>query len=216
MKNYENVWQSILPIRMPVIIRIDGKCFHQLTRRCKKPFDPIVADSMDYTAKTLLYNIQNSRFAYVQSDEISLLLIDYNTFQTQQWLGGNIQKMVSISAAIASLAFTKQFSRDALFDSRVFFLPEKEVCNYFIWRQQDATRNAIQGLAQSFYSDKQLFSKNCDEMQEMLFQKGINFNDESPYWKRGRIITKDDIDRNIPIFTADRYFIEKFLKITES
>jgi tRNA(His) 5'-end guanylyltransferase len=103
----------------------------------------------------------------------------------------------------------------AYFDSRAFILPENEVCNYFLWRQQDCTRNSIQMVAQSMYSHKELHEKNSAELQEMTFQKGINWNDYEPYWKRGRVITHEGVDRGIPIFTEDRKYIEKFLEIEE-
>jgi tRNA(His) 5'-end guanylyltransferase len=170
---------------------------------------------MDITAQALVQRVQNVRCAYVQSDEISLLLIDYNTLNTQQWFEGNIQKMVSISAAIASTTFTKAWSVEGLFDSRVFILPPAEVTNYFLWRQLDATRNSINMVAQSLYSHKELQHVNIKEAQELIFQRGINWNDYESYWKRGRVVTKEGVDRNIPIFTEDRNYIEKFMEIEE-
>jgi tRNA(His) 5'-end guanylyltransferase len=217
MKLFENAYRIYLPPRMPIIIRVDGKAFHTLTRGCEKPFDAMFAATMDSTATALLEEVQDARMAYVQSDEVSLLLIGYNTFASEHWFSNNLQKMVSISAAVAAATFTMCWGKEqpACFDSRVFILPENEVCNYMLWRQQDATRNSIQMVAQSMYSHKQLLGKNCNELQEMVFQKGINWNDYEPYWKRGRVITKEGIDRNIPIFTEDRQYIERFMEIEE-
>jgi tRNA(His) 5'-end guanylyltransferase len=112
----------------------------------------------------------------------------------------------------------------ALFDSRVYNIPKEEVCNAFIWRQQDATRNAIQMLGQAHFSHKQLQNKNCNEIQEMLFQEeAINFNNLPTYQKRGACIIKetymkDDtlrtrwiVDKDIPIFTQDTNYIERYL-----
>jgi tRNA(His) 5'-end guanylyltransferase len=112
----------------------------------------------------------------------------------------------------------------ALFDSRIYNIPKEEVCNALIWRQQDATRNAIQMVGQANFSHKQLQNKNCNQIQEMLFQeKQINFNDLPTYQKRGTCIvketyTKEDTqrtrwveDKDIPIFTQDRNYIEKYL-----
>jgi len=180
-------------------------------------------------AYSLLREVQNARFAYVQSDEISLLLIDYNTFNSQQYFDGNLQKMVSVAASVASVQFTIQWDeiertpeieqdiRPAYFDGRAFILPESEVCNYFIWRQQDCTRNAVQMVARAHFSHKQCHKKSCNELQEMLFQeKGINFNDTETRWKRGRVVLSDGtVDDEIPLFTHDRQYIEKFLEIEE-
>lgn len=215
MKGYEFVTRQYLTRRMPVIIRVDGKAFHTLTRGCERPFDSHLAQIMDETAQALIAKVQNVRCAYVQSDEISLLLIDYNTLNTQQWFDGNIQKMVSLSAAIASVTFTKLWSAEGLFDSRVFVLPKEEVCNYFLWRQLDATRNSINMVAQSLYSHRELQEVNIKKAQELIFQRGINWNDYEAYWKRGRMVTKEGVDRNIPIFTDDREYVEKFMVIEE-
>ncbi len=215
MKSYENVNRQYVLPRMPAIIRLDGKSFHSVTRKCEKPFDKALGNSMDSTAQFLMNEIQNSRMAYVQSDEISILLIDYNNFQSQQWFGGNIQKIVSVSASIAGVKFSSAFGKDCYFDSRIFVLPEREVANYFVWRQQDCTRNSISMVAQSLYSSKQLFKKNSSDMQEMIFQKGINWDDYNPYWKRGRIVLKDNIDEFIPIFSKEREYIERFMEVDE-
>lgn len=215
MKSYENAHRTLLPPRIPVILRVDGKAFHTLTKGCEKPFDAKVANSIDEVAIALVHNVQNARFAYAQSDEVSLLLIGYNTFNSQSWFDGNIQKMVSISASIASVAFTKAFGETGYFDSRVFILPEADIANYFLWRQQDSTRNSIHMVARSLYSHDELLDKNIDQMQEMIFQKGSNWNDYEPYWKRGRVITKHGVDRQIPIFSTDREYIEKFMAIED-
>lgn len=218
MKSYESVWhEKFLIPRMPVIIRVDGRAFHSKLRKEARPFSQKFATYMDIVAMDMIEDIQNARFAYIQSDEVSLLLIDYNRFDSQQWFGGNKEKMVSISASIASTSLSFRMKRCFLFDSRVFNLPEREVVNYFIWRQQDATRNSIQMVARSLYSHKQLFNKNTDEQQEMIFQKGENWNDYPAYWKRGRIFAKDGelTDDDIPVFSKNREYIEKFMAIEE-
>jgi len=251
MKTYEGVTRNYLIRRTPVIIRVDGKAFHSFTKEFQKPFDMVLMECMWETAKYLCANVQGCKLAYVQSDEISLLLTDYEGIGTQAWFENNILKMVSISASMATLSFNNSFENSyykyilnnkvtdltvkqsmkygekidtALFDSRVFNLPKEEVCNYFIWRQQDATRNAIQMVGQANFSHKQLQNKNCNQIQEMLFQeKGINFNDLPIYQKRGVCIIKeyyqkDEVqrsrwieDRDIPIFTQDRNYVEKFI-----
>ena len=104
----------------------------------------------------------------------------------------------------------------AMFDSRCFNIPKEEVANCFIWRQQDATRNAIQLLGQNFFSAKDLHKKTCSDIQDMLMlDKGINFNNERTDFKRGACCYKQDgvwvVDKEIPIFTQDREYIERWL-----
>lgn len=214
MKAYENTYRYRLLPRMPVIIRVDGKAFHSVTRNCVEPFDIHLVSAVDQAALALMEEVQNARCAYVQSDEISLLLVDYNKFASQQWFDGNLQKIVSVSAAIASVAFSDFFDVTAVFDGRAFVLPEREVVNYFVWRQQDAVRNSIQMVAQSLYSHKQLHRKNCDELQDMIVAAGKNWNDESDYFKRGRMVTRNGIE-NVPIFTQERSYFDRFLEVEE-
>jgi len=176
-------------------MRLDGKAFHTLTRRCEKPFDNIFSDCMKKTAIALCSEIQGSKCAYVQSDEISILISDFDKLNTSAWFDYNIQKMTSIAASIASVTFTKNFFIDgygvvlppqlALFDCRVFNIPKEEVCNYFIWRQKDWERNSIHMLAQSHFSHNELMNKNQSDIHEMLYGKGVNWSKLSNEWKNG-------------------------------
>jgi len=210
---YEYRTKYMLPRRTFTIIRVDGKAFHSYTRGLQKPFDDQLMFDMNETARFLCSNIQGAKFAFVESDEISVLMTDFEKLTTDAWFDGNVQKIVSISASLATGYFN--FLRPkklAFFDSRVFTLPYKtEVENYFIWRQQDATRNSIASVAQSLYSHKELMNKKTDEMQEIIFQKGINWNDYESKYKRGRGIIKNEkwevID--LPIFTQEREFFNK-------
>ena len=111
--NYEQIPKLRLTRRTPVIIRIDGKAFHTFTKKFKKPFDHILMDTMQLTMKFLCENIQGCMLGYTQSDEISLLLTDYTTFETQPWFDYEVQKICSISASMATLAFNKEFTRMA-------------------------------------------------------------------------------------------------------
>lgn len=271
--NYENISRYYLTRRMPVIIRIDGKAFHTFTRGFKKPFDDIFVKTMQDTMKYLCENIQGCVLGYTQSDEISLVLVDYAELTTDAWFGNNLQKMCSVSASMATLAFNKFFSEQvqdfmyaccddfgddvlpekqndyelaynvyfkklytAMFDSRVFTIPKEEVCNYMIWRQQDATRNSIQSVGQANFSQKELHGQSCNNIQDMLMtQKGINWNDYATTLKRGSCCIKVDdgltkydevgnicgytqrskwvIDNEIPIFSQDRNYIEKLINV---
>ena len=210
---YEDRTRYKLARRTNTIIRIDGKAFHTYTKGLQRPFDQGLMEDMNKTTEYLCQNIQGAKFGYVQSDEISILITDYDDITTHAWFDGNLQKMASIAASLATAKFNQlRMARStwegsdiagyleqddienfklAHFDARVFQIPyQEEVINYFIWRQQDATRNSISSVAQSLYSAKELHGKKTDEMQEMIFQKGINWNDYSPREKRGSVICK--------------------------
>jgi len=229
MKCYESVSRDYLMKRTPVIIRLDGKSFHTFTKGFDKPFDERLMKIMIETTKFLVRSIDGCYFGYTQSDEISLLLVDYKTLQTEAWLNNNIQKIVSISSSLSTAFFNQQFKIKfsgtlksdnlAFFDSRAFNLPKEEVVNYFIWRQQDASRNSVQMIGRSYFSHKELINKSCDNIQEMLFSKfGVNYNNIETYKKRGTCIFYKDIyriDKEIPIFTQDRNYIQHFVDIGE-
>ncbi len=132
---YENCSKIVLPRRMPLIIRLDGKAFHTLTRGCEKPFDMNIIKLMDQTTKYLCKNIQGAVLAYVQSDEISILVHNYKRLTSSAWFDNELEKIVSITAGMASAYFTMMYNesviayrnhRDILkpciFDSRVFVL----------------------------------------------------------------------------------------------
>lgn len=234
MKRYEECHNILLTRRLPLIIRIDGKAFHGL--KLNKPFDEEFAYFMSQTAKKLCENIQGAVLAYTQSDEISVLVRDDQTLTTEAWFGKKLQKIVSVSASMATAFFNKmvhdavsidkegyeRFNVTVNFDSRAFILPPAEVCSYFIWRQQDASRNSVQMAARSIFSHKECENKNNSELQEMLFQEGINWNDFPTYFKRGLCVVRDKdlaqvegpywyVDTNIPIFTEDRNYVESGL-----
>lgn len=198
MKTYEYVSRYYLTRRLPVIVRCDGRAFHTFTRGLKKPFDEIFVKTMQDTMQYLCENVQGCVLGYTQSDEITLVLVDYQDRDSCAWFDDNIQKIVSVSASMATMAFNNNFSwnweeenrwayrpdgtqndRDyantlyqklgkATFDSRVFNLPKEEVINCLIWRQQDATRNSIQSVGQANFSHKELHGKNCSDIQDML------------------------------------------------
>jgi len=225
MKSYEAVSKSKLLRRTPAIIRLDGKAFHTWTRQLYNvdesldivPYSSLMHALMRKTTQYLMDNIQNAVCAYSQSDEISILLNDWKRLATDQWFDGSIQKIASVSASMATVAFNEGIDLSpALFDSRVFNVPKEEVVNYFVWRQQDATRNSIQMLGQFYFSHKQLHGKNVSNIQDMLMEShGQNWNDLDTWKKRGFCVTTNGYDKEIPIFTKDRLFIEQFLESEE-
>lgn len=254
---YENRAKHYLTRKMPVMIRIDGKAFHSFTKGFHRPYDEVFHNAMNATLLYLCKNIQGCKFGYTQSDEISLVLTDLDTLTTDGWFDYGVQKMCSVAASMATLEFNRQFinairdwwnkpyapmddvnkplydaylkamERGAMFDARVFSIPEEEVANAFIWRQQDATRNAIQMLGQTHFSHKQLEGKSCNDIQDMLFlEKNINFNDMPIEFKRGVCCYRKEVpcldrligykkewvlDKECPVFTHDREYIEKHL-----
>ena len=109
---YEQVPKTRLVRRMPVMIRIDGKAFHTFTRGFQKPFDDVLIKSMQETMKYLCENIQGCVFGYTQSDEITLILVDYKKLTSSAWFDYEVQKMCSISASMATMAFNKFFEKE--------------------------------------------------------------------------------------------------------
>lgn len=256
MKNYESINRSFLIPKLHTVLRLDGRAFHTYTKQFTRPFDDVLINMMDETAKYLCDNIQGAKFAFVQSDEISIYLSDTDELETQMWYKGNIQKIVSVSAAIATskfnhlmflhkLEYISKIDEKSLipyynridledilkpmalaeFDSRVFQLPnEEEVVNCLLWRQQDCTRNSIQSVAQSLYSQQELDKKNTNMLQELIFQKGINWDSYSAKLKRGRFITKNIYINNnkaelVPSISGESSFYMlngKMLSLTET
>jgi tRNA(His) 5'-end guanylyltransferase len=230
---YEDRTRYKLARRTNTIIRIDGKAFHTYTKGLQRPFDQGLMEDMNKTTEYLCQNIQGAKFGYVQSDEISILITDYDDIDTHAWFDANLQKMASIAASLATAKFNQlrimrhmenamifleqehiEEFKMAHFDARVFQIPyQEEVINYFIWRQQDATRNSISSVAQSLYSAKELHGKKTSDMQEMIFQKGINWNDFTPREKRGSIIHRVEhvyARRDEPIMDGKTRVIEAY------
>jgi tRNA(His) 5'-end guanylyltransferase len=200
----------MLPRRTYTIIRLDGKAFHTYTRGLKKPFDRELFEDIDNAIIAMLPEVQGSVFAYTQSDEISILLTDFATPQTSAWFDGLLQKMASVSASVITAEFNQvRFNRCltpehrydvnakgfslAYFDARVFTIPDRiEVMNYFIWRNQDCSRNSVSMVAQANFSHKELQGKSTTEMHEMLHAKKVNWaTDYTDREKNGALIVKE-------------------------
>lgn len=219
---YEQIPKTKLMRRLPVAIRIDGKAFHTFTRGFQKPFDEVLIKSMQETMKYLCENIQGCVLGYTQSDEVTLILIDYKKLTSSAWFDYEVQKICSIAASMATMAFNKFFrdnvgdylyenyddqyladyikilqnavDKGAMFDARCFNIPKEEVTNLVYWRQLDASRNSIQMVGQTCFSHKELQNKSCNDIQDMLMtQKGINWNDLPTYQKRGSCCVRNKI-----------------------
>ena len=112
MKDYEMRDRYFLQKRIPVAIRVDMRAGHTFTRGFKRPFDYIFMKSMQETAKYMCENMENAKFAYVQSDEITIILTDYDTLETNCWFNYRTDKLCSISASMATMAFNKYFEEN--------------------------------------------------------------------------------------------------------
>jgi len=218
IKKYEAVTQAHLIRRMPVIIRLDGCHFSKFTKWCVKPFDEQLSNIMADTTEYLINNIQGAVFGYTQSDEITLVLKDYDTFETEAWFGNNIQKIVSVSASTCSAFFNKQISeytkvdKLATFDSRVFNVSKEEVANVIIWRQKDIIRNSVQALGQYHLGHKVIQGLNNLEVMQKLYEAGVDILTIPKRFTHGIACTKDiGIDLELPTFTEDRNYIEKYI-----
>ena len=241
-EKYEGRSKHFLMGRNPVIIRIDGKSFHTYTRQLDKPFDDGLIEDMQITTRFLCQEIQGAKCGYTQSDEISILITDYENFESQGWFNYNLQKMCSIAASLATAKFNQlrmiRYSNKhiheslhsmngslqkneiekttlAFFDARCFSIPKEEVNNYFYARQKDAVKNSIGMQAQALYPHTELHGKNGNEQQELIFQKGINWNNLSCFKKRGTFVAKHTatvpgersywyIDENTPEFNTNK------------
>jgi tRNA(His) 5'-end guanylyltransferase len=197
MKRYEQVSKGFLTPKMPVIIRVDGKAFHTFTRRFPKPFSKGLMEAMDDAAFTTALQMQGCVAFYVQSDEVTFLLTDWENHETQGWFNYNHQKIVSLSAAYMSVNFNKMIqcvtSENAVFDSRAFNVPREDVVNCFLWRMKDWHRNSIQMYARSVFSHKELHKKTLTDIHDMLFEHGKNWaTDLTPREKNGSLFLRQD------------------------
>ena len=241
MKQYEAVSKTVLMRRTPVAIRIDGKAFHTFTRSLQKPFDHILMCSMIDTMEALCKNVQNCVFGYTQSDEITLILVDYKELNTAAWFDNEVQKLCSISASMATFYFNKFFAEyaertittlgyehdysitlakcidaPAMFDARCFNIPKEEVTNLLYWRQLDAIRNSIQSMGQSLFSHKELMNKSCAQIKEMIETTDASWDGLPTYRQRGTACFKSEegwtVDYSMPILVREgREYVERHI-----
>lgn len=234
MKDYEQRAFRQLLRRVPLLLRCDGKAFHSWVRGLAKPFDPNLKQCMDYAMYKLCNDIEGARFGYSQSDEISILVCDYQDIGTQAWFDYRANKIESVAASICTAAFNQaclkflpeQYKKrgPALFDARAWSLPKEEVTNYVLWRQRDCEKNSVSQLAMSQFSHKQLMNKNGSQKQDMLMlEKGVNWNNLQTIYKRGTaayrvqvevkgaLRSKCVLDYEMPVIGKDRNYIERWV-----
>jgi tRNA(His) 5'-end guanylyltransferase len=208
MKLYENIGagQRLIP-NLPVCVRLDGKAFHSWTRGLRRPYDERLQTLFDATTKFLV-EASDAVIGYTQSDEITLILYNGSQPDSQIFFDGRVSKLTSVLASMATAKFNglvpsilpEKRDRLACFDCRVWTVPtEQEAVNCLIWRELDATRNSNQMAAQALYSHTQLHEKNTAQMQEMLWQKGINWQDYPARFTRGGYFQRRVIERTFTV-----------------
>lgn len=218
MKTYEAVTNLTLMPRAPVIIRVDGKGFSRLTKKLgtAKPFDVSFRRIMDTVMREMCAQIQGCVLGYAQSDEISFVIRDDQSEKAESYFGNRLQKLVSISAGMASAIFTREICQcdgigadiHGVFDSRAFTMPDlTEAGNYLVWRQQDCTRNSI--LSATYYAvgekkgrkttRKMMYGLKTPELQELMFKEaGVNWNDYPGDFKRGSVVFRQLVSIETP------------------
>ncbi len=247
MKAYEEVNERKIVQNVPFIIRLDGVAFHTFTKKLVRPMDDILADAMQKTMVSLCEDVPYCKYGYTQSDEITLVCVIDDVKNSQGFYGNRVNKIMTVTAAKATKYFNKHFYDNVMkyeknsnafknvtdlkiyknklfiaeFDSRVFNIPEHDIENNLIWRQQDAVRNSINALGHANLTQAQMHKKNTSEVMDILMlEKGINWNNCCTYQKRGccaykvpvEIPTKDGktitrnkwkLDLDMPILTED-------------
>lgn len=187
---------------LPICARLDGKNFSNFTRGMERPYDKRLSDLMISTTEYLVRET-NANMGYTQSDEISLTWLS-TSYDSQVFFDGKIQKMTSVLASMCTAYFNWRlpgfFSEGkqvwsqptmAMFDCRVWNVPNiVEGANVFLWREKDATKNSITMAASHYYSHKELHLKDSKEKQELLWQKGVNWNDYPEFFKRGSFVRR--------------------------
>jgi tRNA(His) guanylyltransferase len=203
MKGYEQQYSSQKLLNLiPLCARIDGRAFHTFTHGLPRPYDKRLSDLMVATTKYLVEET-GATVGYTQSDEISLIWYT-DSPKVQHFFDRSLLKMVSILSSMTTGYFSRHLDAAiperagylATFDARVWNVPVLfEATNYLIWREMDATRNSVSMAAQSCYSHKELHGKSSSEKHELLFKKGINWNDYPVFFKRGTYVRRSHVDR---------------------
>lgn len=199
MKSYEmaEAGRRLMSDRIPVLARLDGRCFSGFTAGLQRPFDPRLTALMVETTVHLVEET-GAAVGYTQSDEISLGWYAPD-FKSQIWFDGRVQKMTSVLAAEASVFFNRGLAAHLpekrnewpVFDCRVWNVPNlDEAVNAFLWREQDATKNSVQMACRYHYPHKEVFGKPKADMHQMLFDKGVNWADYPASFKRGTYVRR--------------------------
>lgn len=213
MKQYESVeaQKTLLP-GLPICVRLDGRSFHTVTKRCLKPFDSDLREVMTRVVESLIDEC-DAVLGYTQSDEITLVLKPMNKLD-DYYFKARIQKLCSMLASVASVTFNtlvrsddfkntlgKRITKLAYFDCRVWNVPSMEfAAKVFSWRQADAIKNSISMVAQTFFSHNELVSKNSDEKIKMLLSRCIVYENFKAEHRQGVFVKRIAVTRK---YTAE-------------
>tara|TARA_Y100000593_G_C4254032_1_gene308667 strand:+ start:76 stop:858 length:783 start_codon:yes stop_codon:yes gene_type:complete len=218
MKGYERV-ETDRKLNGIIYARIDGRGFSKFTKSFKKPYDTNIIGAMQATTEYLV-RVTNAVCGYTQSDEISLMWDNTDDPKSEHFFAGKVQKMVSTLAAMASVKFYSVLvekgvlPKDSLptFDARVYELPNRyEAMNAFLWRQQDAKRNAIQMLAQSQWSHRELQNKSTKDVELMLMELDPWLVWSAPHdFMRGTFYKRCTIKREMDVGIVERSIVTHF------
>ena len=167
---YEEIPKTKLLRRTPVAIRIDGKAFHTFTRGFKKPFDDILIKSMEETMLYLCKNIQGCVLGYHQSDEITLILTDYKRFNSDAWFDYEVQKLCSIAASMATLAFNRAFK-----DEVEYILGWAEAESLAMYHAQvELTKPHVKALEKGAMFDARCFNIPREEVTNLIYWRQLD------------------------------------------
>jgi tRNA(His) guanylyltransferase len=193
MKAHEAATVHVVDPDSWVVVRLDGRAFHTYTRGLGRPFDDRLSHDLDTAAGVLCADVDGARFAYLQSDECSVVVPPRSRHAGEHWFGGKTQKIASVSASLFTAVFNRERGGDvAQFDARVFSLPDAaEVRAYLCWRQADARRNAVTMVAQTHFSHRQLHGIPSVRRRQMLADAGVDLDTFDPRHMAGRVVSRE-------------------------
>lgn len=222
MKSYEKCYDRSLTPRSCAILRTDGRAFHTFTKPYSRPFDQYLMSAMVVGAKAVAEEISGFKAAFIQSDEASFLITDYDDLNTQSCFNYRQSKLETIAASTMTAYFMSHLislkkllgKKLPVFDARAFVIPKDDVSNYFLWRSRDWKRNSLNMYARQFFSAKQMHGKRADDVHEMLHGIGKNWaTDLSDMTKNGTFLINAENDIEVrhdilPIYLSISSVIE--------
>jgi tRNA(His) 5'-end guanylyltransferase len=232
MKRYEAAQDHVLPPNFPVIIRLDGKGFHEFTRgRFDAPFDPVFKEAMYSSAKNLLESFSGALLGYVQSDEMTLLFENNSMDNKSPFYNNRIQKICSVFASTCAITFYNEIKSHVddiipvfAFDCRCFVVPREEVINNFIWRQKDSNRNSLNSIlywtlkkngCNSREASDRANGMKKNERLELLKEMGIDIDDRVKYpshYLRGACIYRVEREMEVESIVGQLMFQNLLIK----